>query len=369
MTTLIKQTTDKLRLRITDGQLGNAGQLPSEHMIAREFGVSRCVVRHAFGVLERDGLLLRLPGVGRVASKAAMPKPLARDMILLIGSPPQREPTFSGYLGAIDSAAMAALGERGEGVLAMDLRAITPDRIERLVADPPKGVVVGPTIELHPDHVALVHRLAAAGAAVVVASDDVPWQAYDRVADDQEVGARTLTSHLLSLGRTRIALMAPPDNPNQWWLNRQRGYVAAMTEAGLTPLPPVPNQCVVERSGSLDPKNLADRSRASAGWLAGPLSAEGAPDTLIAVTDGDVFPLCEAGRLLGRDLMIAGYDNYWNDAWEHTCSPNRPVATIDKDNPGIGRLLVRLLSERLAEPTLSPRLQLHPPRLVITASA
>ena len=373
MSTLIQQTTDKLRQRITCGHVGHAGQLPSEHMIAREFGVSRCVVRHAFGALERDGLLLRLPGVGRVAAKAALPRPLASDLILMIGSPPNHEANLRGYLNAIDSAAIAALGQQGEGVLAMDLRAITPERIERLIADPPKGVVVGPQIERHPDCMALVHRLADAGAAVVVvvvARDGETWRRYDRVVDDQEVGARELTRHLLALGRTRIALMVLAAEPQAWWQARQRGYRAAMTEAGLSTLPPIPSQSVVERSGSLDPENLANRTRASAGWLAMTFSAAGseenAPDALIAVTDGDVFPLCEAARLLGRDLIIAGYDNYWSDAWERTCSPHRPVATVDKDNPGMGRLLVRLLSERLADPTLPPRVQVHPPQLVIT---
>ncbi|MGH3802799.1 MAG: GntR family transcriptional regulator [Pseudonocardiaceae bacterium] len=57
---------DKLRERLADVAPGSA--LPSETSLAAEFGVVRNTVRRALAELEREGLIMTLPGRGRVAS-------------------------------------------------------------------------------------------------------------------------------------------------------------------------------------------------------------------------------------------------------------------------------------------------------------
>lgn len=367
MTTLTERTIATLRERITSGSFCGASHLPSEQSLADEIGVSRCIIRNALGVLERDGLLHRLPGLGRIP--VARTRALVRDAIMVLGNPPSSSDCPQGYLNAVDAGAIDAARQLGETVLVMSLTAAR-ERTERLAQDPPKGLIVGPEIELVRTHAQLVHQLAGHGTAVAVCSNDAEWAPYDRVVTDQESGGREMTAHLLERGLRRIALMAPgTGEPHDWWLARQRGYAAAMAAAGLPTLPPVPNQHLVGRPGGFDQANYENRVRATVGWLAAPLAAPDAPEALIALSDGDVFPIMAASRLLSRQLMVAGYDAYWQDAWERRLTADVPCATIDKDNPGIGRRLAGALAERLADPSLPPRLILHPPRLVVTPPA
>ncbi len=364
MATLTERTISTLRARITSGNFSTASHLPSEQSLADEIGVSRCIIRNALGALERDGLINRLPGLGRIP--VTQGRTLVRDLVLVLGNPPADSACPLGYLNAVDAAAIDAVRQNNESVLVMDLRAAR-ERTERLALEPPKGVIVGPEIELLPTHAPLVHRLASLGAAVVVCSNDAEWAPYDRVVADQEAGGRLLTTHLLERGLRRIALMAPgASEPHDWWLARQRGYIAAMSAAGMTALPAVPSQPLVGRPGRFDQANYEDRVRATVGWLAAPLAAAEAPEALITITDGDVFPLMAACRLLGRQVAVAGYDAYWETAWERRLTADMPCATVDKDNTGIGRQLAGLLAERLAKRDVPSRLICHPPRLVVT---
>jgi DNA-binding GntR family transcriptional regulator len=58
---------EHLRERLADAAPGSA--LPSETSLAAEFGVVRNTVRRALAELERDGLVVTLPGRGRVTGE------------------------------------------------------------------------------------------------------------------------------------------------------------------------------------------------------------------------------------------------------------------------------------------------------------
>lgn len=60
---------DTLRERLADVAPG--ASLPSETSLAAEFGVARNTVRRALAELEREGLIVTLPGRGRVVSDPA----------------------------------------------------------------------------------------------------------------------------------------------------------------------------------------------------------------------------------------------------------------------------------------------------------
>ncbi len=67
-TRLLDEVADALRERIYAGDYAPGAILRQEH-IAAEFGISRTPLREALRVLERDGLVIHLPGRGvRVAS-------------------------------------------------------------------------------------------------------------------------------------------------------------------------------------------------------------------------------------------------------------------------------------------------------------
>lgn len=57
-----------LRARLADAEPG--GRVPSEAALAAEFGVARNTVRRALAALEDDGVIVALPGRGRVMGTA-----------------------------------------------------------------------------------------------------------------------------------------------------------------------------------------------------------------------------------------------------------------------------------------------------------
>lgn len=65
-----KTITDVLRRRIAEGGLPPGTQLPSEAALRAEFGVARNTIRRALARLETEGLLVTMPGRGRVVAGA-----------------------------------------------------------------------------------------------------------------------------------------------------------------------------------------------------------------------------------------------------------------------------------------------------------
>ena len=69
---------DVLRTRLDDGTYPAGARLPGEHALSREFGVTRNTVRRALGIVENEGAIVTVPGVGRFArgatSENARPK-------------------------------------------------------------------------------------------------------------------------------------------------------------------------------------------------------------------------------------------------------------------------------------------------------
>lgn len=59
-----KQLIDEILLWVHSGRLQPEDQMPSEHEIARQFGLSRQTVRQALSELEKEGVLFRLQGKG-----------------------------------------------------------------------------------------------------------------------------------------------------------------------------------------------------------------------------------------------------------------------------------------------------------------
>lgn len=60
------QIAATMRRRITSGGYAPGTRLPSEAVLCQEFGVVRNTIRRALAVLESDGLLKTLPGMGRI---------------------------------------------------------------------------------------------------------------------------------------------------------------------------------------------------------------------------------------------------------------------------------------------------------------
>lgn len=75
---LHEQISSHLREKIESGMLGPHAQLPSEHELCEQFGVSRVTVRRALQTLEADGLVYRRQGLGSFVCEQRVPQGLVR---------------------------------------------------------------------------------------------------------------------------------------------------------------------------------------------------------------------------------------------------------------------------------------------------
>ncbi len=66
---LYSQIRELLRGRILDGTYRGDGQMPSENVMVKAFGVSRITVRQALNDLQKEGLLFKIHGKGTFVSR------------------------------------------------------------------------------------------------------------------------------------------------------------------------------------------------------------------------------------------------------------------------------------------------------------
>jgi DNA-binding transcriptional regulator YhcF (GntR family) len=98
----------ELRRRIEDGELGPGDPLPSTRQIVRDFGVAMATATKTLAVLQNDGLVRSVPGVGIVVDVADPPSP-----------PRRRRSTTPLSRGRIVSAALQIADGEGLGALSM----------------------------------------------------------------------------------------------------------------------------------------------------------------------------------------------------------------------------------------------------------
>ncbi|MFP4021323.1 MAG: GntR family transcriptional regulator [Halanaerobium sp.] len=67
------QIAEELREEITDGEYIDSEKIPSETKLSTKMGVSRTTIREAVGILEKDGLVNRIHGVGTIITRSDIP--------------------------------------------------------------------------------------------------------------------------------------------------------------------------------------------------------------------------------------------------------------------------------------------------------
>ncbi len=195
------------------------------------------------------------------------------------------------------------------------------------------------------------NKLAEKESRFVVWGAQLPEQAYCSVGSDNAAGGRRATSHLIRLGRKRIVFLGDVDDPEP--MQRHRGYVEALTQAGM-PIDPaliLPAHFEVE-------------------------SAEAAIDALIhhhvefdgvvAASDlialGAIRSLQHAGRRVPQDVSVMGFDNV---RFARYASP--ALSTINQDTAKAGRLLVSKLLDA-GEGKMKSRSERLPTELIVRES-
>ena len=182
---------------------------------------------------------------------------------------------------------------------------------------------------------------------VMLAPDPTPAQGVRVVSEDQHLGARLATRHLIRLGHRSIVHLAG----NQNWLDgsvRLEGWQQELLAHGLE----VPEPILGKWTGQ-------------SGYEAGKkLLASGLPDAVFAASDlmalGMMRAFAEAGVRVPQDISVVGFDDH---EFARQFSP--PLTTVRQDFRALGNRCLEVLLNQEIEPSLLEPIR---PRLFVRHS-
>lgn len=168
---------------------------------------------------------------------------------------------------------------------------------------------------------------------------------------DNRGGAREIVTHLLRLGRRRVATITGPQNLIVS-VDRRDGYLAALRERGLA----IDSDLIVE----------SDFSEAG-GFASMQRLLSRRPDAVFAASDimalGALRAIREAGLRAPDDIAVVGFDDM-----PFAARSDPPLTTVRQPIPRIGALAAETVIDLIEDSESSPRRIVLPVELVIRTS-
>jgi DNA-binding LacI/PurR family transcriptional regulator len=184
----------------------------------------------------------------------------------------------------------------------------------------------------------------------VVVIDSGAGPGYTVVDNDQALGARQATEHLLSLGHRQIWHIAGPDTSFSA-VYRAESWQRTLEEAGITP-PPVLRGDWTSESGYRHGLTLGQREDVTAIFAANDQMGLGA-----------MRALHELRRDIPGDISIVGFDDM-----DEARSFWPPLTTIRQDFTAVGRLGIQKLLRKVSDASTENDTTIVPTELVIRSS-
>ena len=238
-----------------------------------------------------------------------------------VGRPTQiSDPFFHELIGGIGEAAR----DSGCDILISHLAPKDHDDLTSLMtANRADGVIFLGQSFLHERF----NRLAESENRFIVWGGELPGQKYCSIGSDNVRGGTRATSHLLNLGRRRIAFVGDTDVPEM--LQRYEGYIDAHRRAGLSVDPELTLPATIEvESADAALSMLLERGI--------PFDGVFAASDLIAL--GAIRSLLKSGLSVPSEVSVVGYDNLRLAAYAHPS-----LTTISQDMAKAGRMMVSKL--------------------------
>ena len=343
-----------VRQEIFDGKFGTTGKFPSEEQLMRRFDVSRNTVRSALAELKRTGVLETRNGSGTYLSAAAsspvgtlgmiVPGMAMTEIFQNICGEFIRAARDAGYTTLCDGASSADPATRTVQALRT-----AHDCAHRRVA----GVVLEP-IELTENTAVttteVLSILQKARIPIVLIDRDVVMpplrSSFDLVGIDNVRAGYMLAAHLISRGARRIHVLCRP-NSAPTCRKRAQGVNLAMLDHGI----PVARNSLHE----IDPR---DATAVKA------LLRRCRPDAVMCCNDATAADLLVTLRTLGvrvpEDIAVTGVDGL---RYASIVTPT--LTTVRQPCEAIARTALKLLLERISNPSLPPREILLDAELVV----
>ncbi|NNC12769.1 LacI family DNA-binding transcriptional regulator [Planctomonas sp. JC2975] len=174
---------------------------------------------------------------------------------------------------------------------------------------------------------------AAATQPIVLLGEEDYGPGVDQIAVDGVEAAYVATRHLIDTGRTRIAALGRQSREAGTTAQREAGFVAAMTEAGLDPFRYMSRVEYTRESGAAAMRAMLD--------------GDAPPDGVFCFNDllalGAMRAAWERGLEIPRQIAFVGFDDIEDGRYS---MPS--LTTIAPDKATIARRAVEMLTERIA---------------------
>lgn len=188
-------------------------------------------------------------------------------------------------------------------------------------------IVAGPVVPPR-----FILALCTLGMPLVLVDNALAAVPVDAVLGDDRGGARLLAEHVLGHGHRRIVVIAGPD---EWVTNRERrgGFAEALGAARVEPL------AVLH----------ADATTHDTGYTLMRQALDYRPSAVLTINDAMALGAIDAARALGLsvpgDVAVTGFDDI--EPAQHS---GVPLTTVHLPKRTLGRIAVRQLLNRIAEP-------------------
>ena len=335
---LYRKVADVLKQHFIESGLAVSARIPTEMELAGSFGVSRGTVRHALKLLEEEGLIERVPGLGTFLRKEVTPPPPyggSQRRIGVIIPRTQDQLSLNILIGAESVAKY-----RGYQVLfnhSDEKLEQEKEDIQRMRAIGVDGLIIFPVSNQNYNEV--FAALVQEKFPFVLVDRYFPDLDCDYVVSDNIYGGYRATEHLILLGHQEIAFLYHPQADFQTTSVRDRflGYRKALSEYHL-------NFQESWMVGIDDQVNEAEENP-----LQEYMDYLGRSDHLkavFAINDVTAVSLISAAARMGihvpGDLAVVGFDNV-----RMALQLQAPLTTINQERSEIGVRAANLLLSRI----------------------
>jgi len=196
----------KFKQQIIGGKYDQTQFLPSERMLAREFGVGRGVIQTALRQLQKDGIIQLVPKRGACLSKSEIAQnahPFKRLLVWYHRSFPASADECIGLLSGICAAAAENYAEA--------ITSFAPVRhsADEIVERFRRGELQGVIYDEECDAPQTIRRLTSAGVPWVLCNHEGTCDAVMSRMDFREIG-RIAARRLIQANHKKIAVIAGP---------------------------------------------------------------------------------------------------------------------------------------------------------------
>ena len=231
-----QKVTEWIYNRIASGELSGGDRLESENEISELFQISRQTVRHAFAILEKEGVIIRVQGSGTYVKEQESSReypPLSRTVTIIT--------TYADdyIFPRILQAMVRTLGKGGYSSRIMFTnnqveteRSLLEGLLQSGSRDP---LIVEPVMSALPNpNISCYTRLEKTGIPILFFHSFYPELDMPHISMNDEQAGRIATEYLIAHGHKKIAgIFKSDDGQGQ---RRYMGFVKALLHADL-PIP------------------------------------------------------------------------------------------------------------------------------------